>query len=175
MSHILNLWSNEKNFKLKTHLKDLTKGLAESNFHPFSVYRIAWRKDRNIALWELQVQAHLFGLQRRRKLLQFCWYRKRKSTRLYNPTKRLTLDNKSVLIYRRLHCASHFGSFKRWTTLLALGCFLKYFSSIWLEKVRSEASQAYTYIMVCSTLNLWRKILSSELCQINKRISLQFR
>jgi hypothetical protein len=37
-------------------------------FHPFSVYRIAWRKDRNIALWELQVQAHLFGLQRRRKL-----------------------------------------------------------------------------------------------------------
>ncbi len=34
--------------------------IAESNFHPFSVYRVAWRKDRNIALWE-----QLFSLWRK--------------------------------------------------------------------------------------------------------------
>ncbi len=81
--------------------------LTSPNLRSFAT----WRKDRNIALWELHVQAHLFGLHRRRKLSQFCWYRKGKSTRLYNPTKDWIFTTKSVLISRRLHCASHFESF----------------------------------------------------------------
>ena len=32
--------ANEKNFKLKAHLKDLTKGLAESNLSPFNLFYV---------------------------------------------------------------------------------------------------------------------------------------
>jgi hypothetical protein len=35
--------------------------LTSPNLRSFA----AWRKDRNIVLWELHVQVHLFGLQRR--------------------------------------------------------------------------------------------------------------
>ncbi len=56
-------------------------------------------------------------------------------------------------------------------TWVFLGCFFFYLT--W--KDTEWTSQTYTDVMVCSMLNLWRKILSSELCQINERISLQFR